>query len=229
MWVDARLQRLQARLAKTAACFVLCRLRHGQARRGLFLCATALQMRKEQQRHDESENERVRMHRVNALHDPLLDEKGPAAAGEFDNSGGCARTQERRAAGISTRSLDALQRIADDEQQHPQFDAEQHLPRRKLEKIRRRRLAHHAHRAREEGYGRREGKHAGHRHSSTMRPRPTDKIVNEPGRAFPIMRRRIDHCLHRFVHAACARRSSPPSTAGARAGIEILALVPRGA
>ena len=117
-------------------CLTLRGLRRRKAHRRLFPRAAAVQVRKEQERHDEAENECVRVHRLRALHNALLNENMSAAIRELRDGGGRACASQRCAQRMA-RCGDVLQRIADNEQQAPQLKAEQKEPCDQLEQVHR--------------------------------------------------------------------------------------------
>ena len=104
-------------MPKASPRLVLLRLRGGQAGRRLLLRATAVQVREEQQCHDQSGNKRVRVHRLRALRHALVNKDVPAAVGELYDGRGCRCAQQGCGVNVSCGCLEALQEIADDEQQ----------------------------------------------------------------------------------------------------------------
>src|SRR5206468_5345919 len=118
------------------------RLCYGQARSCLLAGAAAVQMRKEQKRHDEGGNEPVCMHALAALHDTLLHQNIAPAVGEFRERCRGACSDDRRRSSVSTVYVEALQDIADNEQQTPELEAEQYEPRSKRSDVLQRGILH---------------------------------------------------------------------------------------
>ena len=80
----------------------------------------------------------------------------------------------------------ALEGIADDEQQAPQFNAVQHIPGREHHHVLSCRFAHHGHRTGEQRDWHGEGKQTGHCYCSAMSSQPIQEPLGDRHRPFQI-------------------------------------------